>query len=67
MESIDIWDIELWAAKSRRGEVCGILGCSNEVVIKCPYCENWYCKEHKDSHFHTRDFIDKRKDIGGEQ
>lgn len=44
---IDKWDIELWAAKSRTGDVCGIFGCHNEVITKCPHCGNWYCREHR--------------------
>lgn len=44
---IDIWDVELWAAKSRKGEVCGIFGCPNKPTIKCEHCFNMYCEEHK--------------------
>jgi hypothetical protein len=39
-------DIETWAARSRKGEVCGIFGCSGEPVIKCGHCNNHYCREH---------------------
>ena len=38
--------VDEWAEKSRRGEVCGILGCKNKPVIKCPHCGNHYCREH---------------------
>ncbi|TET10082.1 hypothetical protein E3J84_04470 [Candidatus Aerophobetes bacterium] len=44
---IDRWDVEVWAAKSRKGEVCGILGCQNKPVVKCKHCFNMYCEEHK--------------------
>ena len=40
------WDIELWAAKSRKGEVCGILGCPGGPFIKCGHCDNHYCRDH---------------------
>lgn len=38
--------LDEWAEKSRRGEVCGIFGCKNKPVVKCPHCGNWYCKQH---------------------
>lgn len=38
--------VDEWAEKSRRGEVCGILGCKNKPVNKCPHCGNHYCQEH---------------------
>ena len=44
---VNRWDIETWAARSRKGEVCGILGCSNKPVAKCTHCGNYYCKEHQ--------------------
>jgi len=43
---IDRWDIEAWAAKSRKGEVCGIFGCLDRPVVKCAHCGNYYCEEH---------------------
>lgn len=52
---IDRWDVEVWAAKSRKAEVCGIFGCLNRPVIQCPRCQNWYCQEHKNIHFHRKD------------
>ena len=47
IEKITYWDVELWAAKSRKGEICGIYFCGNEPVIRCNHCGNWYCEEHK--------------------
>lgn len=38
--------LDEWAAKSRRGEVCGILGCKNKPVKRCPHCGLHYCQEH---------------------
>ncbi|MBA7546933.1 hypothetical protein ES705_39334 [subsurface metagenome] len=46
MIEIDRWDVEAWAARSRKGEVCGILGCQNKPVKKCFHCGNHYCQEH---------------------
>jgi len=43
----DRWDIEAWAARSRKGEVCGIFGCPNKPTTKCKHCFNMYCDEHK--------------------
>jgi len=44
---IDRWDLEVLAAKSRKGEVCGILGCQNKPTVKCKHCFNMYCEEHR--------------------
>ena len=49
-EETPVWlkfDVEIWAAKSRKGEVCGILGCGETPVVKCDHCGNHYCEEHK--------------------
>jgi len=35
-----------WRTKSRRGEVCGILGCKNQPIASCLHCGNSYCSEH---------------------
>lgn len=47
----DIHDLKVsaeeWAAKSRSGEVCGILGCRNTPIVRCAHCQNMYCEEHK--------------------
>lgn len=56
---ISYWDCQLWAARSRKGEICGILGCENKLDTQCPYCKNWYCAEHKNGHFHSKEFVDK--------
>jgi len=37
----------MWAAKSRRGETCGIFGCDKLPYTKCEHCGNHYCEEHK--------------------
>lgn len=47
MTEFDIWDVELWAARSRQGEVCGILGCPNDPAVRCEHCSNMYCEEHR--------------------
>lgn len=36
-----------WKEKSERGEVCGILGCLDKPVVKCPHCGNHYCEQHR--------------------
>lgn len=48
MESIEIdrWDVEDWAAHSRRGEVCGIFGCRNNPAVRCDHYGNYYCEGH---------------------
>ena len=45
--SIDLATIELWAARSRKCEVCGIYLCQQQPTVRCSHCENWYCEEHK--------------------
>lgn len=51
MESIEIeidrWDVEDWAAHSRKGAVCGIFGCRGKPVERCSHCGNHYCEEHR--------------------
>lgn len=47
INDIDYWDIESWAAHSRKGEVCGIFGCHQPPVKKCDHCGNYYCGKHK--------------------
>ncbi len=36
-----------WAADSRAGEVCGIMGCLAPPVVRCAHCQNMYCEEHR--------------------
>lgn len=55
--------VEDWATMSREGKVCGILGCEDKPDMQCPYCQNWYCVEHKNIHFHTKEFVDKHSHI----
>lgn len=38
---------EEWAERSRRKEVCGILGCIQKPTVKCNHCQNYYCEGHK--------------------
>ena len=49
------WTLEEWFKESQQGKKCGIFGCFYKPVIQCPRCQNWYCQEHKDIHFHTKD------------
>lgn len=46
MEKITLMDVEMWAARSRQGEVCGIFGCQEKPVVKCDHCSNMYCNLH---------------------
>ena len=46
IQNFNVWDCELWAAMSRRGEVCGVFGCQKEPTIKCEHCGNNYCRRH---------------------
>lgn len=39
--------VDEWREKSKRGEVCGILGCKQEPVVTCLHCGNCYCNEHR--------------------
>ncbi len=39
--------LDEWRRKSQQGAVCGIAGCFNPVEVKCPYCGNHYCDEHR--------------------
>lgn len=41
------WNVQVWAASSRKGDVCGIWMCDERPVIKCTHCGNWYCEEHR--------------------
>ena len=43
-----------WAARSRKGIVCGmLLCCYNNPTSQCPKCSNHYCYEHLYSHVHV--------------
>lgn len=56
---------EQWREKSKRGEVCGILGCPGRPKTKCPHCGCCYCRHHKfviDTLVHQI----KKKDVGNE-
>lgn len=39
--------VGLWAERSKRNEVCGILGCLENPTTQCPHCGLHYCDEHK--------------------
>jgi len=39
--------VEAWSTRSRKGEVCGAVGCTNKPVERCPHCGEWYCEIHK--------------------
>lgn len=49
----DLFGWEEWKERSQKGEVCGMLNCSNPPVKKCHHCGNWYCDEHS---FHIKMF-----------
>lgn len=57
LETGEAFDVEEWAAASRRKEVCGIVGCRNEPWIKCSHCNNWYCREHQTTPGHVMNEI----------
>lgn len=42
----DLFGWEEWRDRSRKGDVCGMLGCTKRPVKKCHHCGNWYCEEH---------------------
>ena len=46
-EKVTSWDIELWSAASKRGEVRGIFYCPGFPAEECPHCGHWYCHAHK--------------------
>ena len=54
-----LMNIEEWAELSRAEKVCGMLGCMNSPVTRCPVCGNHYCKEHIQLHFHPKSEWDK--------
>lgn len=46
-------DVEQWGNESKKGLVCGIVGCNEPVEVRCGICKYGYCTEHKGSHFHS--------------
>ena len=40
--------------KSVKGELCGIVGCTENPSEVCPTCGGHYCKEHIRIHFHFK-------------
>ena len=41
-----------WDDKSKRGEVCGVLGCGEKATSRCPDCSRHYCYLHIKIHGH---------------
>ncbi|MFY9796653.1 MAG: hypothetical protein WAJ93_13280 [Candidatus Nitrosopolaris sp.] len=41
-----------WTERSRKGEVCGVLGCRDTPTTQCPICGNHYCLRDLGSHGH---------------
>lgn len=41
-----------WVGKSKKGEVCGVVGCDQKPTNKCTKCSNHYCYGHVKTHFH---------------
>jgi hypothetical protein len=44
--------VEEWGEKSKRGEVCNILGCKDPPTTQCPSCHLHYCYQHMQNHGH---------------
>ena len=44
--------LDNWTARSDKGEVCAVLGCSLPPAVKCPKCENHYCLDDSKNHSH---------------
>ena len=45
-------DVEKWKIESKKGLLCGIVGCNEPVETRCNICKHGYCLNHKNSHFH---------------
>lgn len=44
--------LDNWIDRSKKGEVCGVLGCEFKPETKCQICKNYYCAEDSKNHFH---------------
>jgi hypothetical protein len=46
------WTDKEWNDRSRRGEVCRIIGCHDAPTSQCPTCHVHSCYQHIQSHLH---------------
>jgi hypothetical protein len=47
--SIDSYE---WEERSKKGELCRVMGCSNEPTTQGPKCLKHYCYQHLHGHGH---------------
>ena len=45
--------LDEWSERSKRGEVCGMVGCQNTPTTQCPTCYRHYCYDDVQNHFHA--------------
>jgi len=43
---------EEYIEASKKGLLCGIVGCLNKPEWQCPRCGHYYCGQHKNIHLH---------------
>jgi hypothetical protein len=41
-----------WSERSKRGEVCNVLGCQDKPSTQCPTCSHYYCYDDILNHRH---------------
>jgi hypothetical protein len=56
-----------WISKSKKGELCGVLGCMHPPTSECPKCWNHYCSGHLDLHVHKVTNEDEDNEIARDE
>jgi hypothetical protein len=44
--------LDEWSDKSKKGEVCGVLGCRQKPTTRCAKCSRHYCYQDLQNHKH---------------
>jgi hypothetical protein len=52
IENSDMTTIEDRSERSKRGEVCNVLGCQYTPSTQCPICSHYYCYADIQTHDH---------------
>jgi hypothetical protein len=53
-----------WVEKSKRGEVCSVVGCDGKPTTRCATCLMYTCYQHLPTHLHItadKDIEEERK------
>lgn len=60
-------DFNEWEERSKKGQLCGVMGRSNEPTTRCPKCLKHYCYEHLQGHGHIKTDQEVDEDKNGNE